>query len=135
MSNLILAIEWDSNALWALVGTLVGAVLGFLSSLIIDLISKKWAIHNLLSRLRLELSFIKKSVSENLNSSGKIQFTSPIWNFIGQTTILLDMKKTLYVKIINIHGGLKYFIECEENGNREPLRRKKLIDTIENNSF
>ena len=135
MINLISAIEWDSNAFWALIGTLVGAVLGFLSSIIIDLISKKWAIHKLLDRLKLELSLIKKSVSINLTSPGKIEFASPIWNFIGQTNILLDMKKTLYEKIINIYGGLRFFIENEEKGNNNSDRRKELLKTIENNAF
>ena len=135
MINLISAVEWDSNAFWALIGALVGAVLGFLSSIIIDFISKKLAIHKLLDRLKLELSLIKKSVSNNLTSSGKIEFTSPIWDFIGQTNILLDMKKSLYERIINIHGGIKFFIESEDNGNRDSTRRKKLIETIENNSF
>jgi hypothetical protein len=126
-------INWDSNAFWGLLGALLGALLGFLSSLLIELIIRKHAINKFLERLKSELESIKSGVEKNINIPNKIEFTSPIWNFIGQTSILLDMNKKLYNKIISIHGALRYFIECENNGDYNTVRRKLLLQTIENN--
>lgn len=135
MNILSLNINWDSNAFWGLLGALLGALLGFLSSLLIELIIRKHAVNKFLERLKLELESIKSGVEEHINKPNKIEFTSPIWNFIGQTSILLDMNKKLYDKIIIIHGALRYFIECENNGDYDPVRRKLLLQTIENNKL
>lgn len=128
-------INWDSNAFWGLLGALLGALLGFLSSLLIELMIRKHAINKFLERLKLELDSIKNGVEESINIKNKIEFTSPIWNFIGQTSILLDLDNKLYHKIISIHGALRYFIECENNGNYDSVRRKLLLQTIDNNKF
>ena len=135
MNILLTSVGWDSNAFWALLGAVIGAVFGFLSSLLIDLIARKCSINKFVKRLRLEVNTIHDDVAKVINQQSKIVFTSPIWNFIGQTSILLDMKEELYKKIITIHGALTYFVECENKGNYDPARRQQLLATIEKNKI
>ena len=91
-------INWDSNAFGGLLGALLGVVLGFLSSLLIELIIRHHNINKFLELLKSELESITLGVEQNLISQAKIEFTSPIWNFIGQTSILLEINKKTYEK-------------------------------------
>lgn len=132
--NLLAAVEWNDVADGIYV--LVGAILGVLSSLLIEWGVKKYGIFRLKKMLRIELKGIKQGVEENIEDSGEIIFTSPIWSFIGQTSTLLDLKENDYKKIVAIHGAIIEFKASEQNVmERTRENRQKFINKINNNIF
>ncbi len=133
ITYLLSAVAW--NDVKDGVYVLIGAILGVLSSLLIAWASKKYGIHRLKKMLKIELVSIKQGVLININSNGKIEFPSPLWNFLGQTQTLLDLSEDDYKKVVSIHGAIRYFVEYEEKGDRDPIRRQKLIDAINENAL
>ncbi|MDE6618159.1 MAG: hypothetical protein K2K13_03950 [Clostridiales bacterium] len=123
---------WDSNGLWAL----VGALLGFVSSVLVAHIQKKRAISRLVERLKLEINtsivpFVEKSISSN--DTLPIEFKSPIWDFVAQTSLLLAVSENLYIRIVNIYVAIKEFARNEASGDRSTEKRKDLFKALNDN--
>lgn len=127
---------------------LLGAVVGFMSTGFTNWIVKKIHIHKLIKKLRFE-------VKSNLRGLQKIQddtlntyaLTSPIWNEISSSNVLLDIPTKVYVKLVTIYTEVQHFNRAEETVQRrvaqnEPVDleeisklRKHLLTVMENNSF
>ena len=131
---LLAALEWSDVA--DAVYVLVGAILGMASSLLIGWGAKRYGIRRLKKILRVELKGIKQEVEDNIADSGEIILPSPIWNFIGQTSTLLDLKVSDYKKVVAIHGAIIAFKETESNSaTRSEANRRNFIKEINENTF
>ena len=123
---------WDSNGFWAL----SGALLGFLFSVLLSFCQKKCAIHKLKKRLKLEINDsivlgVEKAIkNKNYNS---IEFKSPIWDFMAQSSLLLDVSEKLYIWIVNIYVAIKDFARNEIAGNCSVEKRTELFKALNDN--
>lgn len=134
INYLLAAIEWSdiADAFYVV----VGAILGVMSSMLISWLAKISGILKLKRMLRMELEAITEGVKQNVNSAGEIVFPSPIWNFLGQTSTLLDLKASDYKKVVAIHGAIIALRDSETDiSKRGPAARRAFIDTIEKNKF
>lgn len=127
---------------------LLGAVVGFLSTGFTNWIVKKIHIHKLIKKLRFEvksnLRGLQKIQNDTLNT---YSFTSPIWNEISSSNVLLDIPIKVYVKLVTIYTEVQHFNRAEETVQRrvaqnEPVDldeisklRKHLLTVMENNTF
>lgn len=127
---------------------LLGAVVGFLSTGFTNWIVKKIHIHKLIKKLRFEvksnLRGLQKIQNDTLNT---YSFTSPIWNEISSSNVLLDIPIKVYVKLVTIYTEVQHFNRAEETVQRrvaqnEPVDldeisklRKHLLTVMESNSF
>lgn len=136
MINYLLAVpEWWTEIADG-VYVLVGAILGAISSLLLAWGAKRYGIRRLKKMLRVELDGIKQEVEDNITECGEIILSSPIWNFIGQTSTLLDLKVSDYKKIVAIHGAIIAFKENERNSTtRCEANRRNFIKEINENTF
>lgn len=152
---LVAAVVYNGNSTittfidWSTVfEVLLGAIVGFMSTGFTSWIIKKIHIHKLIKKLRFE-------VKSNLRGLQKIQddtlntyaLTSPIWNEISSSNVLLDIPTKVYVKLVTIYTEVQHFNRAEETVQRrvaqnEPVDleeisklRKHLLTVMENNSF
>lgn len=138
MNYLLAAVEW--NIEWSDVAdavyVVVGAILGVLSSLFISWCAKRYGICRLKKMLRMELAGIQQVVEANITSSSEIILTSPIWNFLGQTSTLLDLNEKDYRKVVAIHGAILIFKANEQDASkRGQFTRSEFLNTIRDNLF
>lgn len=107
---------FDSNGLWAL----IGALLGFVFSILLAFIQKKCAISRLIKRLKLEINTVViPSIKEDIknNDPDPTLFNSPIWDFVSQTSALLDVNEKLYIWIANIYVAIERYLRTATDGN------------------
>ena len=142
MINCLLVPEWWEEISDA-VYVVVGAVLGVISSLLISWGAKKYGIHRLKKMLNLEVDSIVTAVDnisegrdKEIKSTDAIDFPSPLWSFIGQTSTLLDLSVKDYEKVVTIYVEIKKFREAERiPKNRDKPQRAAFIKTLLKNRF
>ena len=119
-----------------IVYVVIGAILGMIASLIIAWGAKRYGIDRLKKMLRVELDGIKSGVKKKINSPDELVLNSPIWNFLGQTSTLLDLKEKDYKTVVAIHGAILDFKENEKDApHRNVEERQAFIDKLNKYSF
>jgi len=127
---------------------MLGAVVGFLSTGFTNWIMKKIHIHKLTKKLRFEMKSnlrgLQKIQDDTLNT---YTFTSPIWNEISSSNVLLDIPTKVYVKLVTIYTEVQHFNRAEETVQKKVAQgesidldeisklRKHLLTVMEKNSF
>jgi hypothetical protein len=115
MLNILLTESQSVVLDWAtVIEVLLGAVVGFTSNMMINLILKRKAVNRLLGKLSYELksNYLQLKEIKN-NASVLINFTSPIWDLVVSSDVFLDIPVSKYEKIVNAYVAIKQY-EAEE---------------------
>lgn len=111
-----------------IIEVLIGAVIGFCSTVIMSFATKKIGIHHLIKKLRVELIVNRKNLYQIKDDLSQIvEFPSPIWNTIANSNILLDIGVKKYEKIINIYVAIRQVEKEEKNLTNQVTEEQKLI--------
>ena len=94
---------------------LLGAVLGFISSVAVGVLTKRVAAYRLLEKMRQELVSNYSVISENLDSPKRFQLVSPIWDYMFNSEIIFSFSAQKYATIVRIYGEIQSFKESENS--------------------
>ena len=117
----------------------LGAILGFVSSLAVGLLSKKLGAMRLLKKLRQELYSNYYTIKENIDSEKRFRIISPIWDYIMKSDVTFTFGAKRYAKIIRIFVELEAFRKSESNMDAtiDQLieKRNRFLNIIEENKI
>ena len=115
---------------------ILGAVLGFISTVTVGLLTKFASAHRLMKKMRQELAEIRSFLKDNVNTDARFLSISPIWEYIIHSDTLFSFSAKKYASIIRIYGEMKVFKTAEESAtiSKEALvkSRKRFIDVLDN---
>lgn len=106
----------------------LGAFVGLLSSCSIELIMKEIAIIKLKRKVKFEinenLNFLKRNYS---NVKISIIISSPLWDYISSSNIVIDMSFYNYMSLINLINHIRIYNQFEESIKNGEKYDKNLI--------
>ncbi|MBO6089706.1 MAG: hypothetical protein J6P37_05295 [Lachnospiraceae bacterium] len=123
---------------WVTVFEIVlGATLGFLSSILLGALTKSVGAHRLKRKMKLEIKSIEKNIETNININNRFEVVSPIWDYIINADTLFLYRSSNYERIIKLYGEMRAFerSEADENLSFEEImeNRKRLLQAIKSN--
>lgn len=116
----------------------LGAVLAFVSSIIVGVLSKQIGAHRFLKKLKQELKSNYITILNNLETENRFIIISPIWDYILKSDVTLTFSANKYAKIIKIYVAIEALRRSESSSN--PLNalvecRKQFIKVIDENKL
>lgn len=132
--NSSLIIDWGN-----VFGIFLGAVLGFLSSVSVGIITKKIGAFNLLKKLKQELNSNYEVIMSNIETTQRFYILSPIWDFIIKSDLILTFGARKYARIIKLYVELETFRKSESDDSTPTDKlidnRRRFIKAIEENKL
>ena len=106
----------------------LGALVGLLSSGLTELIMKEIAIIKLKRKIKFEIKANLNYLKENYdNDKISIIISSPLWDYILNSNIVVEMSFGNYMDLINMLNHIKIFNQCEEHIKKGEKQNKDLI--------
>jgi len=107
--------------------TLLGAVVGFISNVLLNYIGRKLAVRKLMKKIKLELEANKNMLEKKKDDLDRvIKFESPLWNLVAKSKVILDIDPNTYLKIVNIYVAIKQLNNLEKS-----IKNKSTIDALD----